>query len=158
MKKIPLTHGFEALVDDELYPWLIRFQWYADKSGTTHYAKTNFRTGKGKQKQVRMHRYILGIEDESDIVDHIDCNGLNNQLSNLRLLTRRENLWNVRKKKGNFSSQFKGVHFMRGKWVARIGYENKRIYLGWFNTQEEAAKAYDVASKEYHEEYGRRNF
>jgi hypothetical protein len=93
------------------------------------------------------------------LVDHRNCNSLDNRRANLRLATHQENMRNRRKRK-NTSSRFIGVTFdkQRGKWLARIIYQGKRIFLGRFDTEIEAARAYDAAVKKYHIEFARLNF
>ena len=89
MREIPLTQGKTALVDDEDYEGLSQFRWFAHKNGKTFYAARSMNPG-----IVKMHRFILGVVDPKIEVDHEDCNGLNNQRSNLRRATHGENQHN----------------------------------------------------------------
>ena len=77
-------------------------------------------------------------------IDHIDHNGLNNQKDNLRFCTNSENQMN-RRKRENTSSAYKGVYFNKRnkKWRTQIMINGKSIHLGLFNTEIEAAKAYN---------------
>lgn len=90
-------------------------------------------------------------------IDHINGDRADNRISNLRLCDDSQNQFNVSKKTGVFTSSYKGVgfHSRSKKWRARIRVRNKRIELGYFDTQEEAYAAYCEASKIYHGEYGR---
>jgi hypothetical protein len=94
-------------------------------------------------------------------VDHIDGDGLNNRLENLRLATTTNNNRNQRKRTGRtYSSQYKGVSYRqdRDTWLAAIGVDYKRVKLGTYPTEEEAAKAYDVAALQFFGEFARLNF
>lgn len=83
MKKIELSQGKFALVDDEDFEWLSQYKWYFHKG----YARRSYRFAKtGKQRGVFMHRDILKLSKKYH-TDHIDGNGLNNQRSNLRACT-----------------------------------------------------------------------
>lgn len=86
MKIITAASGDEVLVDDADYDDLRRMPWYIQKHGLTSYAKTVI-----EGRQVYMHRLIME-EPEGMVVDHLDRNGLNNQRSNLEVVTSRENL------------------------------------------------------------------
>lgn len=92
-------------------------------------------------------------------VDHIDRNSLNDKIENLRLVTRTNNVRNRGKMRKNPSSKYIGVCWNKShkKWVARIG-GYKRVYLGSFKDEKEAALAYDKAVKELHGEFAVLNF
>jgi dipeptidase D len=93
------------------------------------------------------------------LVDHKNNDTLDNRRANLRLATRRENSCNKRKQNNTFS-RFIGVSFSkrRGKWCASISNSGKKIWLGYFVSEVEAARAYDDAAKRYHGEFARLNF
>jgi hypothetical protein len=116
----------------------------------------NIVNGYMKAGRTLIHRLILGITDPNQQVDHIDHNKLNNQRSNLRICTRSENQHNRVKQKS--TSRFKGVTRYAGKWFAQIRHNNVYLYLGLFNSEVTAAKAYDRASRKLHKQYGLTNF
>ena len=84
MKKIPLTQGYKASVDDADYKKLLRWTWSVCILPYTCYAYNN--------KKVSMHRLLMGMKKGDGLeVDHLDGNGLNNQRKNLEVVTRSEN-------------------------------------------------------------------
>jgi hypothetical protein len=98
-KEIILTRGKVAIVDDEDFKYLNQYKWYASKipkydlwyaNRTTSLKKEGFR------KDIGMHRVIMNPPPKM-FVDHIDHNGLNNQRSNLRIVTQRQNNQNMRR-------------------------------------------------------------
>jgi hypothetical protein len=91
------------------------------------------------------------------VIDHRNCDGLDNRRSNLRFATHAQNTLNRRKKK-NAVSQFRGVWFYKGKWGSQISSQGKRMFLGRFDNEIDAAKAYDEAARKYHGEFARLNF
>jgi hypothetical protein len=106
-----------------------------------------------------MHRQILDAA-EGKFVDHINHNGLDNRRANLRIVTKEQNNWNKRKYFGNYSSRYKGVSRPKncGKWRAKIFYKGKGIFMGYFDDEESAAKAYDAKARELFGEYAALNF
>ena len=80
--------------------------------------------------------------ENKPFVDHIDNNGFNNHISNLRWATNQENQLNVKCCR-NSKSGIRGVHFntRQKKWVARYSIDKKQIHIGYFNTIEEATEA-----------------
>lgn len=160
MKEIPLTRGQFAIVDDADFEWLNKWKWQAQKNATTYYAvRTDYSKGKRNPVLIYMHCEILGLIKDSAIEgDHRDRNGLNNQRNNLRLATRSQNCANraVYKK---CSSKYNGVgwHKVTNKWSAYIGKDNEQYHLGIFETEIEAAIAYNKAASELFGEFANLN-
>ena len=156
MKMIVLTRGKYALVDDDNYEWINQWKWCAAKWGNSYYAIRALREN-GKQETVYMHRVILRAQHKHHC-DHIDGDGLNNTVSNLRLCSRAENYINRRKYISN-TSGYKGVSWYKpdSKWLARIGVGGKRIFLGYYDDKVDAARAYNDAAKNYHGKFAHLN-
>jgi hypothetical protein len=151
MKLIPLRdrHGKArdfAKVDDEDFDSINAHRWCLSQRG---YALT--RTGKRpRQRDVWMHRVVLGLADGDGIVDHADGDKLNNTRANLRHCSAAENGWN-RGPQYNNTSGHKGVYRQKtGRWFARITVNRRPFYLGTFATREEAAAAYLGAARVLH--------
>lgn len=103
MKKIKLTSGKFALVDDDMFEELNKFSWCLNGG----YAIRGY-SKNGKQAKLKMHRVIMNTPKGMD-TDHIDNNKLNNQRNNLRVCTRSQNCMNRKKRSTpNLSSSFKG--------------------------------------------------
>jgi hypothetical protein len=102
-----------------------------------------------------LHRLLVGASGRMD-VDHIDGNGLNNRRSNLRIVTRAQNIQNSRLSQANTSGVKGASRFLSaGKWQAKIRKDGKQYHLGLFNCRTAAAVAYAKASRELHGEFGR---
>lgn len=161
MKKIPLTQGQFALVDDEDYMWLSQWKWFAHRKGVafTFYAMRMVQE-KGRQILCRMHREILGLKfGDKRQSDHENLHGLDNQRRNLRICTQAQNQQNQSLSKNN-TSGYKGVswHKTKKKWQSRIGSKSGRICLGHFDDKVKAAKAYDKTAKKLFGKFARLNF
>jgi AP2 domain./HNH endonuclease. len=153
MKEIPLAQGKVALVSDHRYEYLNQWKWSYDNQ----YARrsTSIKGGK-KQRTVFMHREIMSPPKGME-VDHIDGNKLNNQDDNLRVCTRSQNQQN-KSVQNNNASGYKGVSKKRGKYMASIKLNGRIVYIGTFDTPEEAAHARDNKAKELHGEFAKLNF
>lgn len=153
---VTLTKGYEAVIDVDDIHLVAGYNWTALVVPHTVYA---YRAGKinGKRKTVYMHRTIMGEPDVME-VDHIDCIGLNNRRSNLRLATHSENCFNRRVQKNN-AAGLKGVSWNEsgGVWMAFIASNYNQRYLGSFDNPEDAHSAYVAASNVLHGEFGRTN-
>lgn len=151
-----MSQGRVALVDDEDYNSLIEFTWSAGwyDRAKTFYAQRKSPMLHGQRTSLFMHRVVLGAK-RGQQVDHRDHDGLNNQRSNLRIATPGQNQANKRKNPDRFSSPHKGVSFNRqqGKWKAQIKTAGISRFLGWFDDEEDAARAYDVAAVEVFGEF-----
>jgi hypothetical protein len=152
---VPLTKGYEAIIDAADVPLVDGYNWSAMVvTEKLVYAVRKFRQG-GKQHTVRMHRVVMG-QPKGFEVDHRDSNGLHNCRNNLRIATTKQNQQNARKRKDNLSG-YKGVglHTSSGKWRARIAVNGKVKTLRYFDTPEDAHQAYCEASASYHGDFGR---
>lgn len=156
--RIPLTKGQFAIVDLDDVAFLTRGCWHAKKPGTaeTFYAEHQVRVG-SKQVTVGMHRELAvhwGWDVVGCEVDHIDGCGLNNRRTNLRVVSRSQNIQNSKRRRNSASCR-KGVSVYRNKWAAYIWVDGRNLLLGVFVTVAEAAAAYENASMKYFGEYGR---
>lgn len=165
MKTIPLNPlnlGLVVMVDDDDYEYLSQWHWNAQVQKETAYAVRTTKGPKQKDIKYRMHRVIMNAPD-GVFVDHVDGDGLNCRKENMRFCTRAQNQQNKMKVSKN---RFKGIteHKPRGAWKknfpwqARIRVERKLISLGYFATDEEAARAYDAAALKYFGPFAKVNF
>lgn len=151
MKKIPLTQGKFALVDDCDFEVLSQHKWHACERNNIFYARRFVRKG----TVAHMHREIMKCPKFLE-VDHRDGNGLNNLRENLRIATHSQNMRNSRTPKNNITG-FKGVSFTtrEQKYRAVIYVDGKMIHLGYFQSPEEAHKAYCAGATLHHGEFAR---
>lgn len=124
MKKIPLSRGQFAIVDDQDYEWLSQWEWYARWCPHTrsYYAQRRATLADGRKTAIVVHREILGLQ---------------------RAVTSQENHFNIQTAKGYYWEAD------RNKYRAWIKVNRKLKYLGRFNTKEEARAAH-VAAKAIH--------
>lgn len=159
MKLVPLTQGKFTRIDDEDFENVNQFKWCAMKNRNIWYAVRNIPDPirPGKQKTQYLHLFLI---PDFLKIDHKDGDGLNNQRGNLRPANNAQNGANRRKQRKVCSSKFKGVDWCsrERRWRSRIMVENKCKHLGYFRNEKEAAKAYDIAAKQYFGEFARLNF
>lgn len=149
---VPLTKGYEAMIDAADVPLVCGRNWHARVEEHTVYAMAKMKVGLGPAKKLFLHKVITGYA----LTDHCDGNGLNNSRENLREATPAENSRNCRRRASN-TSGFKGVSWSKRdkRWYARIRHEGRIRHLGCYDTPEDAHAAYCDASKRFHGEFGR---
>ncbi len=150
MKLVELTKGYFAIVDDDDFERVTKYEW---QTNYHHDEKIYVTCGPYEDHPYRkLHHFILNTSEQ---VDHINRNGLDNRKDNLRLATTEQNCANRRGWK-NSESGYKGVTRVTssGRWQARYRGEQ----LGTFDTPEEAAKVYDVAAFNHMGEFAFQNF
>ena len=145
MKKIKLTHGQFALVDDKDFNELNKHKWYAwyNKRTKSYYAVRNITKSNGKQTLQYMHKIIMNAPSNMQ-VDHTSHDTLNNRKKNLRICMISQNSMNRLPRK-NTSSRYKGIIWDKRhkKWASRITINGKRIFLGYFDNEILATKTYN---------------
>lgn len=144
---VALTNGGSAVVDASDRELVEQYSWF----NCNGYARTRTKSG----KVILLHRLIMGDGKPGLVIDHEDGDGLNNRRYNLRWASHRENMRNRTTTVGK--SRFKGVWLDRSAWRAEIQLNGKKIRLGSFTKEADAARAYDRAAKEYHGDFAKTN-
>lgn len=158
-----------AEIDDEDYEIVSKYRWHITGNGKKSYCSAYI-----NKNNMSMHRLIMGCtHGDGKMVDHKDGNGLNNQKHNLRFCTHAQNMQN---KSISKDSKYKGIVRHRNttkkwdskskkyfiytdfSWSAGITVNGRKIYLGRFEEEINAAKAYDAAAKKYYGEFSNLNF
>ena len=164
------TTACYAIVDDELYDELKKYNWSLSNHGYAQRGTYN----NGKVSVIPMHRQIMGLTfGDNKCVDHINGNRLDNRKSNLRICTRAENSHNMKISKRNKSGAKGVLHvtikvkrksgklYTKEYWRASITLNRKNIYLGFFpyNCEgfQEAKTAYNEAAIKYFGKFARLN-
>lgn len=144
--RIPLTQGFTAIVSLKDFVRIKNFIWHAGRMSGAIRAKRSDYSKKENGEVIFLHTEITGLK----LVDHKNRNTLDNTGSNLRPCSHQQNSHNrsVPKMKFPRSSEFKGVswHKRIKRWGASIGFNGKRMALGYFDSPQEAAIAYNNAA------------
>ena len=163
MRKIELSRGYTSDIDDEDYEWVSQYKWNVSLCNHTQYAYRYSYKPNGTGAKKYMHREIMerynGALGSGMQIDNINHDGLNNRKTNLRICTQSQNNWNGRGILEG-TSKYKGVYFYksRGKWVAQMCLFGKRIFIGRFDSEIDAARAYDRVAKEKYGEFAKLNF
>jgi hypothetical protein len=155
MRQIPLVNGRGVTyVSDEDYNLYSGQPWYLSSKG---YAQGYIWDETGKRHTVFLHRLVAGTPEGLE-TDHQDGDRLNNTRENLRVVTPLENNKNRSAPKNKKHSRYKGVTRSGSRWQATIVADRARLYIGTFDIEEDAARAYDAFAIQHHSEYARLNF
>lgn len=162
VKKIPLTQGQVALVDEEDFERLNQWKWFAHRRGQSRrfYAARNSPTDEsGRRRMVHMHREVIGAPDGIDVDHKRVMDTLDNRKNNLRLASPSQNQGNTGVKKSN-SSGYKGVCWDQGtnSWLVQLRVRKAKKLHQHFALKDDAARAYDKAAREHFGEFARLNF
>jgi hypothetical protein len=137
----------ECIVDDDRYFDLIKYNW-----SMAH----NYVSSKIDSRTIMIHRFLMDAK-ESDLIDHINRNPLDNRLINLRYSDKTLNNHNKTKKE-TLTSKYFGVHIREsGKFRAMLVKEGKFYDAGTHSTELEAANAYNIKAKEVYGDYANLN-
>lgn len=127
---------------------VLSHDWYLNKSGYPFSYTAVYHT---------LHRFLCGRQEKGMVIDHISRDKLDNRQSNLRVISAKENSYN-RTKNSNSNNKYKGVQ-KRGKtFIAIITKDGVRREIPGFNTEEEAARTYDMMAEEMFGEFAGKNF
>jgi len=155
MKRIPLTKGKEALVDDQDYSYLMQWKWHAAKGGK--YAARDTRSfNRQYGSVVYMHDVLAARNGIAGKIDHANQDTLDNQRQNLRPATGSQNGAN-RGPQANNTSGYKGVVQVCQRWRAQIKVKGEFHSLGHFPLTDagkiKAARVYNEAALKHFGEF-----
>jgi hypothetical protein len=130
----------QICVDDDIWHQLNQQRWYVDKN--TGYAFNN--------DLVTMHRLLMPCDDKTKVIHHINGNRIDNRRQNLEIVSATENAHQKKEKSKNATSRYFGVayHKPTKKWMAQIKKDRIKHYLGIYENEQDAAKAYNEKALE----------
>ncbi len=145
---------FVVLIDDEDFECLKDRKFKVKKCRNNYYCCLY-----ENKKWIYVHRYIMSkhIDINTKLIDHKDRNSLNNQKDNLRSSNHTENGANCNKYHKNPTSVYKGVSKIISGWCCRLKFRGKTICVGVFETERDAAIAYDIEAKKHFGEFAMKN-
>jgi hypothetical protein len=141
-----------AIIDMEDLEKVAPYVWWTTGGyASSGYYIGNRKTGR-KWKPLRMHRIVMGCDDSTIKIDHINGNRLDNRKSNLRFCNNQQNCFNMAqgaRKNQKSTSKFKGVYYdkKRNLWTSAIMKDYSNHFLGRFESEVQAANAYNIAAK-----------
>ena len=140
---------YKALIDDKYAKEVLAYKWTVRIDKKNQYASA-------KGNSVQLHRMIMELElgrelAPNDEVDHINGDGLDCRVENLRIATHAENTKNKKLRKETLSGVI-GISWDKrlGKWLARVSSDYKQVHVGYFEDLEEAKKALAKKAEELH--------
>jgi len=144
----------DVICSKEDFELVSKYKWWVTKTNSNNYYAITIID----KKYHYMHRLIMG--EGPYLCDHKNKNGLDNRRCNLRKSTKSQNTQNSRKYKRPTSSKYRGVYFYKayGKWSSSIRVNTKRVFIGYFKDEEEAARQYDKNAIKYFGEFASLNF
>jgi hypothetical protein len=163
-----LGKNFTVILDDEDFEYVNKYNWHITQNNNrlkkSYYAK-RWEAVPGyimteKKRGVYLHQEIykrhFGEIPYGMIIDHKDTDSMNNQSSNLRLSTRKQNRFNSCRPVTS-KSRFKGVTFIDGKYTVQIAKDDRKYHIGRFDDEILAAKVYNAVAPIFHGEYAKLN-
>ena len=149
-------------IDESDLSLMSSYTWHIHNGYVSHTVsrKTSELCGLPVTSTLLLHRLLLNPPADM-VVDHISGDKLDNRRANLRICRQSENLLNRTKQLSNTSSQYKGVYLAKGKilrpWRAEIYYQRHRFHIGYFETEIEAADAYNQYAMDLFGEFAKLN-
>lgn len=143
-----------CLIDRDDSVLVGQYRWH----GIQRERKVYVESSPTRRLNIRLHRLLMG-EPLGKEVDHIDHDPLNNRKLNLRIATQHQNRMNTISIR-NSSSSYLGVSWCRerNKWYCQIEHNYRNIHIGRFDSEEEAARAYDEVALRLRGEFANLNF
>ena len=156
MPTIPLTHGKVATVDEADYDRVRQHKWYA----SLHHSGVWQVHGGWSVNRILLQRFVMGLHVGSPEYviclddDHLHCTNNNLRVVSAQVAVSRK------KKRGDRTSQYKGCYWnaRRRMWHAQILVDGKRTHLGYWDSEEDAARSYDRACYAARGDAARLNF